>query len=535
MPSQISYHNESTHVMVFQLNHNNSLGWHYGWVGSSNQVHRACLHHLVGYVVEYAGGDTTKFRVVQSTASPPFIVMSYRRACYVCQKHRPQHDRTPPPSSDCACEGEFNNKRQQHVIHTSMHVSGSARADGPLDEPTAMERHLSVFIAFVSVPSIHFFSAQLPTLNDRLVDGLLQPMAAALGLPPDRTRALSVPTTTIRPVAAESTITSNLASLISFCFDLALSTLTFESLQQHASFFSDNAIHLLDRDTLHQAFLEWIQRTHHVLSTRLAPVGMTMAQLTQTILQTATHVRELHSLERHIKGLNDAAASDQNSPGFDYFVAQLREVYMAGNAASIPCAVVAASSKFDGRWMYHTTVTVVYGAATSPELDFSLATFLRCLTMGYSFQVRLVDDHVLQIKSDLMAYNTMWSEFILDSTPRVFRVFPNGESSMTQLSGLLHGDYIGRKLGEDIVCVDVFSWPWAQQTNISRVTVMLQLAPDQSALTVSLAVGTAALSSASDDALVDFATLSATERYASYNTDKEVASANVCFRYAPCK
>ncbi len=57
-----------------------------------------------------------QLRVLASTTSPPFIVMSYRRACVFCQKLRGSADAAAANNNTsrnigCECEGEFNTKR----------------------------------------------------------------------------------------------------------------------------------------------------------------------------------------------------------------------------------------------------------------------------------------------------------------------------------------------------------------------------------------------------------------------------------------
>ncbi|RHY22677.1 hypothetical protein DYB32_009431 [Aphanomyces invadans] len=523
--------------MVFQLHHEPG-GWHYGWVGSANQVHRACLHRFVvpttcswsplkrhrqGYVVEWH--DSTKLRVVVSTASPPFIIMSYRRACYACQKHRPQKDGKPSDAVlECVCDGAFNLDRSTASSEGTVVVGPAGRSDritdDSLDDVAAIERHLRVFMAFISVPSIHFFSAQLPTLDDCIRSGLVHPMVAAHDLRTDDLPPLHVPLSIVRPdVAAPLVADANLESLKALC---ALSTVTFAAFKLNAKLFSDNAERLLDRDALYDAYVEWIELCHHAMADRLERFNTSVAQLTDAIIHaTTTHHDEWKPLSTSITALLDDPRGS-TTPEFDYFVAQLRE---AENHPPLRSAFPSSKSPFDGRWMYYTTTSVVYAASTSPELDFSLATFLRCVTMGYSFQLRVM-------RSDLSLFDTVWAEFTLDSTARVFRVFPNGESSMARLSGHLHGDYIGRVANTDEICMDLFSWPLDGCTTIHRITVKLQPTHHPSELAVSFAVGVA--TSVAGDPPPDYSVLSASDRYTSYVAHDETAIANVQALYRLC-
>ncbi|RHZ00951.1 hypothetical protein DYB37_006462 [Aphanomyces astaci] len=190
-----------------------------------------------------------------------------------------------------------------------------------------MERHLSVLLTFLSTPSVHFFSRQLPNLHDRVVQRLLQPMVETLSQNHQRP-PISVPMSVVRNgVVSMVSTCDDVESLKSFCFDLALSSLTLASLHQHVAFFSTNAGHLLDRDALYEAFVQWIQWSHRILTNQLALFNMTLPQLTKTIMQSAAQLRELNPIDECLQRLNESTG-DRNSPGFDYFVAQLREVYM---------------------------------------------------------------------------------------------------------------------------------------------------------------------------------------------------------------
>ncbi|RLO05800.1 hypothetical protein DYB28_011127 [Aphanomyces astaci] len=139
---------------------------------------------------------------------------------------------------------------------------------------------------------------------------------------------ISVPMSVVRSgVVSMVSTCDDVESLKSFCFDLALSSLTLASLHQHVAFFSTNAGHLLDRDALYEAFVQWIQWSHRILTNQLALFNMTLPQLTKTIMQSAAQLRELNPINECLQRLNESTG-DRNSPGFDYFVAQLREVYM---------------------------------------------------------------------------------------------------------------------------------------------------------------------------------------------------------------
>ncbi|CAK4128410.1 unnamed protein product [Aphanomyces euteiches] len=233
LPSSSSAYNQSKKEMIFRLNENNSLGWHYGWVGSSTQAHRACLHYLVGYVVRHVSpNDTSKFQIVMSTASPPFIIMSYRRACYYCQKHRA--NAITNAKTECECEGEFNYKRSLTnyssmskpvpmdiwVIFIVLDLN-LAQSNENSTNPLTMERHLTILYAFLSMPSVHFFASQLQTLENRILKSLLQPMGASMTFNAYQRRSMPFPTSIVRPgVVLFGPVNTDLESLKAFCVDM---------------------------------------------------------------------------------------------------------------------------------------------------------------------------------------------------------------------------------------------------------------------------------------------------------------------------
>ncbi|KAF0720595.1 Aste57867_188 [Aphanomyces stellatus] len=512
---------ESSNDMFYIVNKNNEFGWHYGWIGSSTQAQRACSHHLVAYMVRHVHiGGKPMFQVVQSTVSPPFIVMSYRRACYFCQKHR-----TPPvnaqPKTECECEGEFNLKRSLPLTST-MNLPGSLSVCKTID-PATMERQLTILLAFLATPSVHFFAAQMPTFESRVLKSLLQPMGAVLSFTAYQRRAMIFPVNVLRPTPPNLPNSPDLESLKTFCLDLALAGLTYGALQHICSYFSSCTEHLLNREALHEAYLEWVKQSHQAITARLMPLNLSVSQLTAHVLHAAFQFEALQSVRTYVDAWDKLA--DVSTPGFDYFVAQLREVFMAEDMSTTPSAI--SMIGHSGRWMYDKTISVVYNHSMSPSLDLSLATLLRCITMGYSVQM-YHNNNILRIKSDLQVFSTIWSEFILDGRPRVFRVFPNGESSLTRLAGLQHGDYIGQ-IRDGAVSLDFLSWSSSEfdARQALRVTVVLHQVKE-TALDVGISIGMTTITTSND---VDFMAIPAIERYATYNRDNEAAVANLKLGY----
>ncbi|CAK4080733.1 unnamed protein product, partial [Aphanomyces euteiches] len=197
------------------------------WLPSSSSAYNQ------GYVVRHVSpNDTSKFQIVMSTASPPFIIMSYRRACYYCQKHRA--NAITNAKTECECEGEFNYKRSLTnyssmskpvpmdiwVIFIVLDLN-LAQSNENSTNPLTMERHLTILYAFLSMPSVHFFASQLQTLENRILKSLLQPMGASMTFNAYQRRSMPFPTSIVRPgVVLFGPVNTDLESLKAFCVDM---------------------------------------------------------------------------------------------------------------------------------------------------------------------------------------------------------------------------------------------------------------------------------------------------------------------------
>ncbi|ETV65769.1 hypothetical protein, variant 4 [Aphanomyces astaci] len=422
IPSLYHYYHETRNETIYHFNQNNTFGWHYGWVGTSTKAHRTCPHRLVGYMFSSVSGHAKPMlRVVHATMSPAFIVMSYRRACYFCQKHRVPSSLpldASPMSSACECEGEFNISTH-HPAHTqpctpqhtsTLHLghvyrvdpskqlklpsSSSSSSPLPLPPPTeSLERDLHVLYAFMSVPSINFFAAHMPSLESRVLKSLLHPLGVSLGLNTYQKRLLGFPAF-LRPSFPGNKDrlhhhSNTLASLQSVALDLLLSLFTFESLKQSEMAFATATPHLLHRDKLLSAYQSWLSNLHANLTTRLYPLNLTIPDLVAHIQDAAAVVPLLHPL------LSSTSLLTEYDDGFDYFVAQLREVYMAQQDAHrhvvsgyFPDSDMVPGSGFNGQFLFDRTLSVVYEENSPPDEDISLPTLLRCLTIGYAFTLR---------------------------------------------------------------------------------------------------------------------------------------------------
>ncbi|KAH9109282.1 hypothetical protein LEN26_014040 [Aphanomyces euteiches] len=98
----------SSRVFAFNSKRQAALGWHYRWVGGSARQQRQAFHFLRAYAFAIEA-STRRLCVLAIVQSPPFIVMSYRRACKACQRQAP-HD-----NKRCECEGIYNVARLSPV------------------------------------------------------------------------------------------------------------------------------------------------------------------------------------------------------------------------------------------------------------------------------------------------------------------------------------------------------------------------------------------------------------------------------------
>ncbi|RHY73327.1 hypothetical protein DYB34_013400 [Aphanomyces astaci] len=131
------------------------------------------------------------------------------------------------------------------------------------------------------------------------------------------------------------------------------------------------------------------------------------------------------------------------------------------------------------------------------------------------------------------------SEFILDQTHRVLRVFPNGETTMGAVSHLLAGDYIGafhRGDGREgpSIAISLFSWPLhgvaapdeghaflgPSKSMCFQVKLHASLV-DLNTLHVHMHVFAAPERPTSNGAAVDYWGMDATQRQACYDTPYE--------------
>ncbi|OQR91903.1 hypothetical protein ACHHYP_04250 [Achlya hypogyna] len=500
IPSHMGQYNAQLRELSFRFNHNNSVGWHYGWMGTSTKAHRTCTHHLVAYILRPVGHGA--FRVVAMQPSPPFIVMSYRRACFYCQKHKPSEAR--PANCDgasCHCEGEFN--VSEGVLPPPPAPMPPLPAAAPRMPQPPAPRQLSVVECQLAI--MHYFAQELPasafvslprgqTVVQAQVLAPLQRWVTATwgqstgpdGVFPPLARVTTDGSSTLE--ATQLMIVDVLGAVV----DFFLST--------NATLFGSYTQVLFNRDQLFEAYTSWLAELHAVVAARLsAAFDASVPQLVAQIVQLAGQSDSLGTVHAKIHLLN--SRESQPSVGFDYFVAQLREVYLATE----PLLPAPSSTPFSRRWIYTHTVGHSYAMGGR---DPSLLTIARAALSCYAFEARL-DGTIFSVSSAVAIYRTIPAVFELDGVGHVFRVYPHGESSLCLLAGRSHGDYVGT-IGDDTIDLRIYCWP-AGDDDLTAYVLQLTLAADDEALDMTVTLVRATLPT-----LLDISTSTAASRIKAY-------------------
>ncbi|ETV63626.1 hypothetical protein H257_19444, partial [Aphanomyces astaci] len=402
----------------FEYNVDAEKGWNYRWLGGSSTQQRRCWHCIKAYVLVQVEGPerSRKLQVVAIAQSPPFVVMSYRRACKSCQKKSRADPVLSTTSREaCECEGIYRlgDTHLDEIISTgATHVAILPQwqaAASSRNKPTTedMERHLGLLYGVLtSTPAAIALDSAL--------------FQQTLGLLCDDGKA-----TPNQPTSQTNTPTTSV--LLALLRGRAASDLF---LRRHAAV-------ILDQHDLFRLYERWLGQLYDIVDAAVRPTHDTAAVYFESLAAIST-------------------ASTTSSPtGFEAFVAQLREVYLALEYTPPRMDLSSSSLAWDGTWRFHSPAFQV----DSSGLMTSVLTVVRSLSMGLGFHL-VLSPPSLFVRSELALFSTIWSEFVLDGKPRVLRVFPNGESTMSNAGGLMYGDYMGFTIDANrTLCVDVVCWP----------------------------------------------------------------------------
>ncbi|ETV94931.1 hypothetical protein H310_11577 [Aphanomyces invadans] len=494
-----------------------SLGWHYRWIGGSARLQRQAMHTLRAYVVvrindgpylsrrNFNHPNPVLLRVIATATSPPFIVMSYRRACKTCQRQNPED------IVQCQCEGIYRIPPSHTLVASSTNPSGDVPSirGSPVDVAQSNLRHDACVLPrrqlrqsweSLTSPTLHAHgreidaAARIQLREMEVAMATVHSFAASFPLLP----AQGPHFTALWTYLTGHSHSLNIAVLPQIFMDAfvyhgcqiprkfnhvvgGVSAVLAQCCAHQGAmvqaFLQTHASALLRKAELEQTYRHLILRLHTNLNEALAPMHMTLVALAHDALELC---RELVSS----RGSPSVAAAAslclakcrrfRSSSSFSWFVAQMREIYMALQPTSaVPIAPLAlsASSPFNGTWGFNQLLAM--SSSPPPQwLNPSMLTTLRASTMGLvGFRLALTTAPCctlwVRAVSGTMGHPIVVppSEFTLNGTPQILRVFPNGETTMEAMSSHLTGDYIGAYQleasvgGRPSVDLSLFSWP----------------------------------------------------------------------------
>ncbi|CAK4552311.1 unnamed protein product [Aphanomyces euteiches] len=470
IPSQEYVLEEATGMATCECNQHNRLGWYL-----APQVAASTALSLVAYVFyRDFDHDEPVLIVLDDVSSSPFNVGA---------PHSPPNDENRPPN------------REKQLAKLAL-----PSTPPPGDFDTSIEFSLGVVAAFLDrMPRAR---AQLCVLETCARDTML--------LPPVVSRAEAY-AFKFPPIFATFDAASSSPSSLDPWIALATGVLAclFERPHNQAlmTLCANDASSLLEKSRLRHLYTMW-------QDAMAAHVNGWLERQQHAGLGVRTHVALAQTLASSMNVRVQAENAIQNA--FEWFVAQLRECFMAQQNHPLPQRIDRGfhSHVFNGRWRYVPDESSYFRAS---RLDnFAIEAPLRWITMAYSFHQRW-DGHALHIRSELATHSTDWTELILDNETRVCRVFPNGEPTMRDWASMwMLGDYIGSVAATDSAGVATnlevtfFSWPLPHRPPLAYVLQVRCHAPSSPhTLIQSWTVSTCAV-----PRQVDVWGLSASERHA---------------------
>ncbi|KAH9103965.1 hypothetical protein AeMF1_019832 [Aphanomyces euteiches] len=404
--------------VVFEYKAVGSGGWHYGWIGGSSMHQRLTWHNIKAYVVLRLGGY--QIQIVATITSPPFFVMSYRRSCKTCQANasgsmgREMCECTNIFRSGDSLLQEVLSKNTSHSELFNFNQVAPAHPVPVIAEVNTLERENVLAMLLLVVQR-----AQIAATSDiRFVFERLQ----------------GIHTHPLPLVCPALT-----CDLLDVCAEAGLAL--YHGSQNLTDFWRKHAPFLLDQKRLFPCYELWLQHATSCVSAVLTARGINTQAFLQSLLASC------HAIDSSFTPVTEDPGTC--SPLFEFFVAQLREIFLALDYNPPQQNF---DSPYDGQWRVD-----LNSLQMSSVSAFSLFTIARWLTMAGIFDLHLVG-HTIHLKSKLALFPTVWSELVLDNNARVFRVFPNGETSMTTCLNLLYGDYIG-SVGQSQLSLTLVAWP----------------------------------------------------------------------------
>ncbi|RHY09242.1 hypothetical protein DYB36_012412 [Aphanomyces astaci] len=419
--------------------------------------------------------------------------MSYRRACKTCQRQSPED------IGQCQCEGIYRIPPHNSPSSALLTPPSTNRLEWAPPPPMLPRHHqydahrlgsveredLSAMDAGVT-PLVQVGDRDMETAlatvyyfvsSFPLLPAQIPPLERLWNLPPNAASPFQAMHWWLLNPPPTTTVIPRHYDHILAAVNAVVAHACVHQLPQARAYLRLHATSLLHKADLEHTYRELVHRIYAALDAVVAPLGMTLFSLGHGIVEICDEVP-----------LSTAS----------------------------PVAVAAAMSS---------CLTQVRRHMSSPR---AFEWFVAQMREMYMIQEAMLSDD--QVPS---------SEFILDQTHRVLRVFPNGETTMGAVSHLLAGDYIGafhRGDGREgpSMAISLFSWPLhgvaapdeghaflgPSKSMCFQVKLHASLA-DFNTLHLHMHVFAAPERPTSNGAAVDYWGMDATQRQACYDTPYE--------------
>ncbi|EQC28303.1 hypothetical protein SDRG_13984 [Saprolegnia diclina VS20] len=411
---------EST-VLTTSFNNDLVDGWAYGWKSGRSQVVRDCLHHVKVFVFAVErSSNSVHWRLVDSVFSPGFTFVSYRSLHYANASESNENASAHQSASPVLSVHTFN-----------LQPSGMAPPSSPRHVPPQtqlMANRLGLLLLCV---------CQLPVSQGPWQADLIEAVAAtrrATPTPLPFWRVAGEPPSAVR------------AMLVPWLVHLV----------QHATMYerviTANSNCLFDKARLMTAYNACVHVLHAVSEVFFEARGTTVGVIAKAVATP--------DLEDALQ----AQVATEGYFGYHSFVAHFREVFLSSTSGPVawPRARI---SPLCGDWIFDPSCSRL----ELPEC--SVLDAVRWTTWLYRCRLAHTNGS-LWVQSHWGVYASRPSRLVLDGSPRILRVFPNGESTMAGHGHVLNGDYVAFEPSRGEVVVEYFGYDLLRHEG-SRVVLHL--------------------------------------------------------------
>ncbi|OQS00266.1 hypothetical protein THRCLA_06080, partial [Thraustotheca clavata] len=397
--------------LVAEFNYDMTEGWRYAWKSGRSQVIRECLHYVKGFICEVIETNPIRWKVIAIISSPGFTFASYRSA--------------PRVATDAVAMHKFVQ------MNTSSAQGYSLKSLTSSTEPPS-PRHI--------VPSTQIMANRLGLLLTMITHANLYDISSDWQIQAIKYvlyRLDCRDQLSLTPVTPTITITTNTEKL-SIVLQWFIHLLHPHNVNRYEAVILAHQDCVLDKATIATAYSDCVQVLHTISNDFLAKnYNTNVAAIVNQIAQDQPHLHQQVMEQVELEGYF----------GYQSLIAHFREVYLGLQHSSSKPSVATGSL-----WVYDTTNS--YLEFPRPSL---LATS-RWLTWLYCIQVNLYTPNKLTIQSIWRLYPSQPTEFVLDNTPRINRLFPNGESTMSNPGYVFDGDYIGWTTSENVIVLECYRY-----------------------------------------------------------------------------